>query len=166
MEGKMSIVYLETSVVSLIASRPSSDLITASMQKDSHDWWDKEAKRHRVVISQIVMNEINKGDKQAVEERMKVVQDLELLDIDEEVKTITAVYEKELGLPVRARVDILHMSISVVHQVDYLLTWNCTHIASPFYMQKLLRLNDKIGKKTPLFLTPRQYFEMGKERHK
>lgn len=69
----------------------------------------------------------------------------------------------ELGLPERAGVDVLHIAFAVGFAMDYLLTWNCAHIANGAVVRRLFRVNDKIGKPTPVIVTPEEIFEGVKE---
>jgi len=68
-------------------------------------------------------------------------------------------YEKELGLPIKARADLVHIGFAVAYEMDYLLTWNCSHIANGETIRRLLRLNQSLKRLSPVILTPEELLE-------
>jgi len=123
-------VYLETTIPSYLTAWPSRDLVRAAHQQITRDWWDRRREEFELYISQVVLRECQAGDATAAAERLKILQDLPLLEQTEEATRLAQALVDRVPLPERAAVDALHVAIATVHGVDYLLTWNCTHIAN------------------------------------
>ena len=78
-------VYLETSVISYLASWPSRDLIVAANQQLTQEWWQVRRQDFDLFISQLVIQEASAGDEGAAQRRLQVVADIPLLTLSEEV---------------------------------------------------------------------------------
>ena len=155
----MESVYLETTVVSYLVAYPSRDLIVSAHQQITREWWDMVKNRFDIFISEAVIEEISAGDKNAATRRLKIVQGLPILELSENVRKLVRIYEKNLGLPERARADLVHIAFAVAYEMDYLLTWNCSHIANGEVIRRLFQLNQGIKRETPLILTPEELLE-------
>jgi hypothetical protein len=149
-------VYLETTIPSYLAAHPSRDLIVAAHQQITHEWWPTAKSRFNLYISEAVFAEIKSGDNIAISRRLEIVKDLPILKLNDDVRFLANSYEKELGLTGRAKSDIPHFAFAVSHKMDYLVTWNCNHIANGEIIQRLININKKIGRSTPLILTPEE----------
>jgi len=57
-------------------------------------------------------------------------------------------------VPIKASEDALHISIATVHFVDYLLTWNCRHIANPEVQARIAEHFRPLGLSLPFICTP------------
>ncbi|MHB1424017.1 MAG: type II toxin-antitoxin system VapC family toxin [Gemmataceae bacterium] len=123
-------VYLETTIPSYLTAWPSRDLVRAAHQQITRDWWDRRRAEFELYTSQVVLRECQPGDATAAAERLKILQDLPLLEQTEEATRLAQALVDGVPLPERAAVDALQVAIEAVHGVDYLLTWNCTHIAN------------------------------------
>jgi predicted nucleic acid-binding protein len=123
-------LYLETTVPRYLTAWPSRDLIRAGHQQITREWWQSRRADFEIYISQLVLDEASAGDTQAVRDRLALLQKLPLLDLTQEVTDLAADLKSELALPPRAVTDAAHIAIAAVHGIDFLLTWNCTHIAN------------------------------------
>jgi predicted nucleic acid-binding protein len=123
-------VYLETSVVSYLTSRPSRDLVIAGHQQITSDWWLIARDKFLLVTSQLVIQEASVGDEKAAQKRLKVLQSIELLEISESALTLAQALVTSGPIPNKAIEDALHIAIAVINGIDYLVTWNCKHIAN------------------------------------
>ncbi len=121
-------VYIETSVISYLTARPSSHLLASAWQKATNDWWDTQCDRFILFASEIVIEEAAKGDAKAAELRLNVLKKIPLLEITDSVLALSKILIKEGAIPAKAIDDSLHIALSAVHEVDYLLTWNFRHI--------------------------------------
>lgn len=155
----MVTVYLETTVPSYLAALPSRDLVIAAHQQVTREWWEKAKERFEIVISEAVLAEIQAGDPDAISRRMEIVKDLPILELNEDVRHLTRIYDQRLGLPTKAKADLLHISFAVSFEVDFLVTWNCAHIANGEVVRKLLHTNRELERNTPLILTPEELLE-------
>ena len=123
-------VYIETSIVSYLAARPSRDLITAAHQQLTALWWDRRRQEFDLYVSQLVLDEAAAGDLDAAQRRGAILETLPLLDITDEVTSLAAALVRGVPLPPRAGADALHIAVAACHGMDFLLTWNCAHIAN------------------------------------
>jgi len=152
----MTSVYLETTIVSYLAARPSRDLIVAAHQQITHDWWETSRQGYELFVSEAVLEEIRRGDPDAAQRRLEIVGDLPILGLNDDAEQLALKYGNELGLPDSAAVDVLHIAIAVAHQMDFLLTWNCAHIANGEVVRRLRTLNGALNRPTPIIVTPEE----------
>lgn len=150
----MHSVYLETTVPSYLAAKPSRDLIVAAHQQITREWWQDARDRFELFVSEAVVAEIRLGDPEASARRLHLVGDLPRLELNDAVRSLVELYDENLGLPTQAKVDVLHIAFAVGYGMDYLLTWNCTHIANGEVIRRLQELNREIDQATPIILTP------------
>ena len=115
-------VYLETSVISYLASRPSRDLIVAANQQSTQEWWEKRLSKVDVYISQAVVQEISSGDTDAVTKRLEVIARFPLLEITPEAVQLAERFITEKAIPRQAAEDALHIAVAAVNGINYLLT--------------------------------------------
>ena len=121
-------VYIETSIVSYLTARPTSDLLAAAWQKATVDWWDTQRKRFDLYTSDVVAEEAGRGNPEAAARRLEALSSIPMLTLTEDVVVLSKALIQEKALPTKALDDSLHIAISAVHGVHYLLTWNCRHI--------------------------------------
>ena len=155
----MQTVYVETSIISYLAAYPSRDLVVAAHQQITRDWWQQVRARFELYISEAVLAEIRSGDPSAGSKRLQLVQDIPILEQTEDVGVLTRHYDKTLGLSGKARADIPHFAFAVSHEMDYLVTWNCSHIANGQMIKRLMKVNTELKRPTPLIVTPEEIME-------
>jgi hypothetical protein len=131
------ILYLESTIPSYLAARPSRDLIVAAHQQITHEWWEHSRSNFAIYISQAVVDEISAGDSAVAARRLELVSGLPRLILTNEVQNLADDYLRRLGLPPAARLDAIHLGCSVVYDLDYLLTWNCAHCANGEVIRRL-----------------------------
>jgi len=147
-------VYVETTILSYLAARPSRDLVVAAHQAITWDWWRVAPARFGLFVSDAVMAEIRRGDPDAAARRVEFCKGLRVLQMAKPVNELAKTYESELRLPPDAKTDLLHISFAVWYRVDYLVTWNCAHIANGNVILQLMQTNERLGILTPLIVTP------------
>jgi len=123
-------VYIETSIISYLAARPSRDLRAAAWQQITTQWWAQERVKYELFTSELVMAEASAGDREAAGSRLERLHGVAGLPIDAQVRAFAAKLIEGGGVPREAEPDALHIAIACVHEIDYLLTWNCRHINS------------------------------------
>ena len=123
-------VYLETSIISYLAARPSRDLVTAARQQLTREWWARRRTSFAVYVSEAVIAEARVGDPSAAARRAEILADLPLLDVTSGVTRLATVLADALRLPRHAAADAVHIATAAFHSIDFLLTWNSTHIAN------------------------------------
>jgi hypothetical protein len=151
-------LYLETTIPSYLTSRPSRDLIIAGHQQVTREWWEKRRDAFQICISQLVIDEARAGDPIAARERMLAIREFPLLDITPEVGHLASAILASGVLPRKAATDAAHIAIASVHGMDFLLTWNCTHIANAFLAKAVARTCRQLGWECPLICTPEELF--------
>ena len=151
-------VYLETTIPSYLAGSPSRDLVIAAHQQITREWWDGRG-RFSLFISQVVLQEVSSGDDEAAATRLSFVADIPILQLTEEVRRVAHELLSQKALPAQAAVDALHVAVAVVNGMDYLLTWNCTHIANAAVRSKIERVCRSLGYEPPVICTPEELLE-------
>ena len=149
-------VYIETSIVSYLTARPSSNLLAAAWQKATVDWWDTQRGRFDLYVSATVIEEAKRGDTQAAARRIEALEDISLLPITEAVVILAKSLIREGGIPEKALDDALHIAVSAVHGIDYLLTWNCRHIDNAETKPIIRRICGAKGHPCPEICTPQE----------
>ena len=155
-----STVYIETSIIGYLTSRPSRDLITAANQRLTHDWWNEYRENFDIFISQFVIDECAVGDAIAIKERLEMISDIRQLDVTEAVEDFAEVLVQQVPLPQKAEVDALHIAIATVHGMAHLLTWNCTHIANAILRPQIETICRTFGYEPPTICTPQELMEV------
>jgi predicted nucleic acid-binding protein len=149
-------LYLETTIPSYLTSRPSRDLIIAGHQQITREWWEKQGNDFQLYISQLVVDEASAGDATAARERLNVLQEIPLLDITPEVAELAADLVASGKIPRKAATDAAHIAIAAVHGMDFLLTWNCVHIANAVNAKAIALICRFKGWECPVICTPEE----------
>lgn len=152
----MQSIYLETSIIGYLASRTSSDLITAGNQTLTRDWWDCHREHFDLFVSEAVIAECGAGDPEAADERAVFLNGLPILEITLECKELAAEIMKRAFLPEKADVDALHIAVAALNGIDYLLTWNCKHIANASLRRIIERVLSEANIEAPVICTPQE----------
>ena len=152
----MSSVYLETTIPSYLAASPSRDLVTAAHQQITHEWWGTAKQRFDLYISEAVLDEIRSGDPDYAVRRMEVVAELDVLAFSDDVESLIRAYDGRLGLVGSAIADLPHFAYAVAYNMDYLVTWNCKHIANGQVIRRFSAVNSELGRPTPVIVTPEE----------
>lgn len=152
-------VYLETTIISYLTSRPSRDIITAAHQQSTQEWW--EISRNKFDdISQIVIQEISLGDDEAIEKRLDVIKEIDEIEILPEAIQLAQILVSEGHIPEKATADALHIAIATVQGMDYLLTWNLKHIANATMRNEIADACRQQGYEPPIICTPEELMEV------
>lgn len=148
-------VYLETSVVSYLTARPSKNVVEAGHQQSTYQFWDRRDE-FDLFASELVLAECAAGDPEAASKRLAALRGIRLF----EITPYSIALAKELVaasiVPVKAGEDALHISIATIHFSDYLLTWNCRHIANPEIQARIAENFRHKGLFLPFICTPEE----------
>jgi hypothetical protein len=145
-------LYLETTIPSYLTSRSSRDLIIAGHQQLTKDWWETRRHNFDIYISQLVVDEASAGNPAAAQSRLKIIENLPLLDITPEVADLASDLLSSRIIPRKAATDAAHIAIAAVHAMDFLLTWNCVHIANAAISRALVSACRKHGSECPVIV--------------
>ena len=134
-------LYLDTSIIGYLTIRPSTNLITASNSVITQNWWDTRRENFTLYISEVVLEELARGDQEIAIKRLDLISELPLLALNEAVEELAQQFLTKSNLPPKASDDALHIALATVYKVDYLLTWNCKHIANAQIQKKLSQIS-------------------------
>jgi len=160
--GKRS-VYVETSIISYIAARPNRNLVTAACQQVTTEWWEDRRLLYDLFTSELVIAEARAGDPAVAAKRLELLRGVSELTISDDVKHLAAAFIAQGALPDQAQADAIHIAVAAVHNVDYLLTWNCRHIDNPATKPAVRAVCTSEGYRCPEICTPIEIMEVGKD---
>ena len=149
-------VYLETTIPSYLTAWRSPELIMAARQQITREWWDGRRDDFDLFVSQLVIDEASSGDPDAAARRMEILDGIPLLEPQEGADGLVQALVRDLSLPDRAAADAVHIALSVVNGVDFLLTWNCTHIANAAFRSTIQLACVSLGYEVPVICTPEE----------
>lgn len=154
-------VYVETSVISYLVADPSRDLIVAGHQQLTYEWWAEHRRSFGLFVSRIVLEEAGLGDPEMARRRLKVMEGIPLLPIKAEATKIASDLVQRGGLPRKAGTDALHIAVAAANGMEYLLTWNCKHIANAQARRAVNRICRSSGVEPPVICTPEELLSEG-----
>jgi hypothetical protein len=152
-------LYLETTIPSYLTSRPSKDLIVSAHQQITREWWRIRRDAFEIYTSQFVTDEAGAGDKKAAQKRLELLLPFWLLNVMESVLQLASAFLETGIIPEKAARDTAHIAIAAVHGIEYLLTWNCTHIANAMISKKVQKICEQNGFLCPVICTPEELME-------
>ena len=149
-------VYIETSIISYYTSRPSRDIVTASRQQITREWWEENRNQFMIYISVLVLEEAKGGDHYAAERRLKALEGIPVLEISGEVQNLANSLVKTGPIPEGHSEDALHIALAVVNAMDYLLTWNFHHINNAITKRRISKVVEQNGYECPIICSPEE----------
>ena len=155
-------VYIETSVISYLASSPSRDVIIAGRQAETHDWWEKHRHRFELYISALVEQEIGRGNPAQAVARIARIDGMTSVAISDAAVQVSTTLLQKCAVPTGSEDDALHIGIAATQGAEFLLTWNFKHINNAAKKTFIASVVDSCGYKCPLFCTPA---ELGGDRN-
>lgn len=147
-------VYLETSIFGYLTARPSQNLILVANAEVTKEWWQVQKENFQLYVSEIVLDEVSRGDKIIASQRVQLVESISTLLVTKNAISLGKQFLTKTNLPQKAELDTLHIAVATVHGLDYLLTWNCKHIANAQIQKKLAQVSNDFGFKLPILCTP------------
>ena len=151
----MESVYIETTIVSFLRQNPMAATESVRRQKATLDWWENHRHRYELATAQYVLDEAGSGDKSLANDRLKWLDGIPLLPLGKEINDLAnEIVSRAILLPADAIVDALHIACASVNRVNYLMTWNCKHIANPMILPRVFRTLDDYGLPFPIICTP------------
>jgi len=147
-------VYIETSILGYLTARSTKNLILAANIEVTKDWWEKGSQIFDLYASLIVVDEASLGDSEIATKRLALLENCQLLNPTEAGQELTIQFLAKSNLPDKAANDAAHIALATVHGMDYLLTWNCKHIANVQIQKKLTQICSDFGYELPRICTP------------
>ncbi|HDP35681.1 MAG TPA: DNA-binding protein [Candidatus Hydrogenedentes bacterium] len=126
----------------------------AGQQEITRRWWSYQENRYRLFVSELVIEEAMKGDADAAQKRTEAIAGLPLLEVDDDIVFLTNALLESGIIPSKAAVDAAHIAVGCRYAIDYLLTWNCKHIANAEIIRGLSFVVSEAGYNLPVICTP------------
>lgn len=150
----MATAYIETTIPSLYTGRPAQNLVEAARQNLTRVWWDHHRYEFDLVCSQTVLDECAEGDSEMARRRIELLEGIPLLDLTDNVVFIAEMLLANQIIPPKAADDAIHIAVASVHQIDYLVTWNCKHLANPRNWRRISDCVAEFGFRATVICTP------------
>lgn len=147
-------LYVETTIPSYLTARLSQDLRLAADQEATTEWWETRRQDYSLFISDFVLDEVGDGDPSLAAARLAALAGIPSLDVTGEVDRLAEEFLAGSLIPIKAMQDAFHVAVSAVHGMDFLLTWNCTHINNVTIIRRLERVCEQAGYVCPVICTP------------
>jgi predicted nucleic acid-binding protein len=152
-------LYVETSVISYLTARPGRDLIALGHQELTREWWMRAVSEFDLYASRLVVAEAQAGDPQAAAARLAILEPITLLAETADSRSLALKLLAAGGLPKKAASDALHIAVAAAHGMDYLVTWNCKHIANARMLRFVGETCRSAGFEPPVICTPEELAE-------
>jgi hypothetical protein len=152
MAGKKSL-YVESTIPSYATSKASGNALNLLRQAQTKDFWDNYSNKFSLFVGDPVVTECRRGDKEAAARRMDFIKGIPVLELTGNADALAIVYQKLLEIPENAQADCEHLAICVLNRIDFLLSWNMTHLG-PTTWNKTRTYNDAHRLWTPTLVTP------------
>ena len=151
--ARKPIVYIETTIPSFyVETRQEPDMV--ARRQWTRQWWDFHRTSYDLVTSEAVLDELGQGDYPNRDEALAIVQSIPLLSIEPEIAEIIQAYIRHQVMPRDPAGDALHLAVASYHKCDFLLTWNCNHLANANKFRHIRRVNTLLGLYIPALVTP------------
>lgn len=150
-------VYIETSVISyMVGRRNQRDVIVAAHQKLTREWWEYRRTEFELFGSAVLIEEALRGDPVLAKARMDLIEQLRLVDVTAASRSLAGRLIGKSVLPPKANADALHIAVAAVQGIEYLLTWNCTHLANAVMIPRVNSICRAAGFEPPYICTPEE----------
>jgi hypothetical protein len=147
-------IYIETSIVSYLVARPSRDALMAERQRQTREWWANHRGGYTLFTSEIVVREAGRGDVSMARDRLVALFGIPVLPTGPEIRALTNSLVARGPLPRKAETDAAQIALAAFARLDFLLTWNCRHIANPRMYPTIVRVCREWGFTPPVLCTP------------
>ncbi len=118
------------------------------------EWWGSRRNDFTLFISQVVIDEVARGDSEISLKRLEMLDGIPQVALNQAVRSLAAQFLSRSNLPAKASDDAVHIAAATVHNLDYLLTWNCKYIANAQIQRKLEVISLDFGYRLPVICTP------------
>jgi hypothetical protein len=151
-------VYIETTIPSFyheIRTDPES----AARKNWTQHWWDFKRGQYELFTSAAVYDELRQGDFGARDKALSLLTHIPLLPTTPAIFEIIATYIRHYLMPADPAGDALHLALASYYDCDFLLTWNCAHLANAKKFPHIRRINAMLGLCVPSLVTPLELLE-------
>lgn len=152
-------MYVETTIVSYLTARPTRDVVRRAHQRLTREWWQTRRNKFDLYVSPVVLQEAGAGDPLPARRRLAALSGLPVLAATPEAVDLARALVTYGPVPDRAEIDAFHIAIATVHGIEYLLTWNCAHIANAQMRTGIENVCRNLGYEPPVLCTPEELME-------
>lgn len=152
----MATAYIETTIPSYYVARPSLNLIQATRQATTRQWWDEGCSGFQLFTSQEVLDEVGRGELAMAADRLNLIRNLAILDVTKEAGELARRLLTSQIIPAKAASDAVHIAVAAAQAMDFLVTWNFKHIANPHLRARLRHAVADFGVQLPVICTPEE----------
>lgn len=152
-------VYIETTVVSYLAARPSVDATLSVRQRVTRQFWEDYSDNFEFIVSDVVITEIRQGDEIAAQRRVDALAGLTVLELSPEAVTLALELINAGAVPPHSLPDAQHIAIAVVNGIEYLTSWNYKHIVNETKRQHIDQVCRAAGYQPTILYTPVELIE-------
>jgi predicted nucleic acid-binding protein len=146
-------VYVETTIPSFYHETRTASAIVARREW-TRNWWDRAPQRYELVTSPAVLGELANGPADRKEKWLDLLRDLPVLPVEPAIAEIVQTYLQHRVMPTDPAGDALHLALASYHKCDFLVTWNCQHLANANKFGHIRRVNTMLGLFVPALVTP------------
>lgn len=155
-------IYVETTVVSYLTSRPSRNRMIAGHQEATRKLWPALADTYDTYVSALVYQEARRGDLEQSTKRLAAIESFPMLDIDDEARSLAEKIIVGKGIPSEYPEDALHIAVAAVNGIEVVITWNFAHLNNPFTRMMVRQIVEDEGYRCPEICSPEELLEVGK----
>lgn len=148
-------VYLDSTIPSVYCDQREGNRHETEVTRR---WWHEESANYEVWISPATLAELEDGDHPHKARILEFADALNLLPPDPAVDVLAQVYVENQVMPRKHLGDAWHLAYATYHGFDFLLTWNCNHLANANKRRHLEIVNQRAGHLTPQIVTPLELF--------
>lgn len=146
-------VYVETTIPSFYYTTRAG-VAARARQAWTRRWWEIASSHYELLTSDAVVSELEDGDYPSREAALALVRSLPLLEIEPAVAEIVDAYVRHRLMPADPTGDALHLALASYHKCEFLVTWNCSHLANANKFGHIRRVNNLLGLYVPILATP------------
>lgn len=152
-------VYIETTVVSYLVARPSTDATLGTRQQVTRQFWENHSDNFEFIVSDVVITEIRQGNKIAAQRRIDAVAGLTVLELSPEAVTLAQELINAGAIPKESQTDAQHIAVAVVNGIEHLTSWNYKHIVNETKRQHIDQVCQAAGYRPTILCTPAELIE-------
>ena len=146
-------VYIETSIPSFYYEiRTEHDML--ARKNWTREWWDFKRQDYELMTSEAVLDELSCENSPIKHEALSLLNEVPLLPVEPSIADIVETYIRRSVMPRDPTGDALHLALASYHKCDFLLTWNCNHLANANKFRHIQQVNTMLGLYVPALVTP------------
>lgn len=144
-------VYIETTIPSYYYDQRESLRVHIDRTRI---WWDEESHYYDLYTSPVVYRELSEGNHPFKSDVLQLIDGLASLSYNSDIERIVDVYVSKYLMPSSDTRDAFHLAFASYYKIDFLLTWNCAHLANVNKRQHITHVNTSLGLWNPIITTP------------